>query len=318
MTTQKKIATLPGLGAVVLLGALLYVTQPFIFFFLAMLSAIVFLHEGGHYFAGRALKVKIEQFSIGFGPIIAERIHKDVSYSIRAFPLGGFVEFDKTSMKDLKPWKEIIISLAGPAVNFASPVIALTGIMLFKDRSLINAFITSLDITYETTTEFFVGLQQLAGNTLQVFTELFGKAPGEDAIVTASRGGEILESSTREFGRDAYITIFSILSVAIGALNLLPFGPLDGYNVLSRTVDAVVYSVTGKTEFVFKETKASQIYMSVGVAYLLIVQFGVVALELKNIPPLWLAFAGSLAGTAVMVDRIWLKPDVETVPVTRS
>ena len=61
---------------------------------LAMLSLIVFIHELGHYWVGRWCGVKIEAFSLGFGPEIFARVDKrGTRWRLAAFPLGGYVKF---------------------------------------------------------------------------------------------------------------------------------------------------------------------------------------------------------------------------------
>ncbi|MBV8104571.1 MAG: site-2 protease family protein [Hyphomicrobiales bacterium] len=62
--------------------------------FLAILSAIVFFHELGHYLVARRCGVKIDAFSIGFGPELAARVDSHgTRWRIAALPLGGYVKF---------------------------------------------------------------------------------------------------------------------------------------------------------------------------------------------------------------------------------
>ena len=62
--------------------------------FLFVMSAIVFFHEFGHYIVGRWCGVKIEAFSLGFGPELWARVDRlGTRWRIAAFPLGGYVKF---------------------------------------------------------------------------------------------------------------------------------------------------------------------------------------------------------------------------------
>src|ERR1700710_2044309 len=62
--------------------------------FVVVMSAIVFFHELGHYSVGRLCGVKIEAFSLGFGPEIWARVDRyGTRWRIAAFPLGGYVKF---------------------------------------------------------------------------------------------------------------------------------------------------------------------------------------------------------------------------------
>ncbi|MBP3619725.1 MAG: site-2 protease family protein [Clostridia bacterium] len=109
--------------------------------FLYILLAIVILlfmiliHEFGHYIAGKILKFKITEFAIGFGPAIFSRKSKKTGekFSLRAFPLGGYCAFEgeddkeesssETAFNNQKPWKRIIVFLAGVTANFLTAIL---------------------------------------------------------------------------------------------------------------------------------------------------------------------------------------------------
>lgn len=95
---------------------------------LLLLCALVFVHELGHFLAGKALDFGIKEFSIGFGPKLFSRIGKDgIRYSLRALPLGGYCAFqdedadgaEEDSFNNKAPWKRLIVMLAGVTFNFA-------------------------------------------------------------------------------------------------------------------------------------------------------------------------------------------------------
>lgn len=59
----------------------------------AVLTAIIVVHESGHFLAAYLQGIRVSKFAVGFGPILAKFNAKNVEYSLRAFPLGGFVGF---------------------------------------------------------------------------------------------------------------------------------------------------------------------------------------------------------------------------------
>lgn len=59
----------------------------------AVLTAIIVVHESGHFLAAYLQGIHVSKFAVGFGPILAKFNAKNVEYSIRAIPLGGFVGF---------------------------------------------------------------------------------------------------------------------------------------------------------------------------------------------------------------------------------
>ena len=63
------------------------------FWFLALLTVLVFVHEYGHYIVARWCGVKVEVFSIGFGPeLFGWTDSRSTRWKISAIPLGGYVK----------------------------------------------------------------------------------------------------------------------------------------------------------------------------------------------------------------------------------
>ncbi|KAJ6343406.1 hypothetical protein OIU76_005194 [Salix suchowensis] len=58
-----------------------------------VLTAIIVVHESGHFLAAYLQGIHVSKFAVGFGPILAKFNAKNVEYSVRAIPLGGFVGF---------------------------------------------------------------------------------------------------------------------------------------------------------------------------------------------------------------------------------
>ncbi len=93
------------------------------YFFISLfsLSAIIILHEVGHFLLARRSGVKIEEFGLGYPPRIFSFKKNDVVYSINAIPFGGFVRIlehngpDSFSSKSLS--KRSLILLAGVINN---------------------------------------------------------------------------------------------------------------------------------------------------------------------------------------------------------
>ncbi|MCF8474748.1 MAG: RIP metalloprotease RseP [Emcibacter sp.] len=72
-----------------LIDAIIYVVS-----FLGMLSILVFVHEWGHFIVARYNGVRVEVFSIGFGPEIwGKTDSKGTRWKVSYFPLGGYVKF---------------------------------------------------------------------------------------------------------------------------------------------------------------------------------------------------------------------------------
>src|SRR5215472_16118447 len=92
-------------------GALHYVG-----WFLVILTLLVFVHEFGHYFVARWNGVRVEVFSIGFGPeLFGRRDRAGTRWKFSAIPLGGYIKM----LGESDP------VAAGPAANFLFAVVVL-------------------------------------------------------------------------------------------------------------------------------------------------------------------------------------------------
>lgn len=60
---------------------------------IAVLAILIIVHEFGHFTAARAQGIRVNRFSLGFGPAIWKYQGTETEYAVRALPLGGFVGF---------------------------------------------------------------------------------------------------------------------------------------------------------------------------------------------------------------------------------
>src|SRR5215813_8888314 len=106
-----------------------------IFSFIFVLGAAVVLHEFGHFLVAKLFKIRVETFSVGFGPRIFGWKKGDTDYRLSAIPLGGYVKLggdesnaplEGEGAKDIPPeqmfnlrprWQRILVALAGPVMN---------------------------------------------------------------------------------------------------------------------------------------------------------------------------------------------------------
>jgi membrane-associated protease RseP (regulator of RpoE activity) len=60
---------------------------------LLILAGLIVVHEAGHFFAATWQGIRVNGFSIGFGPVLLQRRRRGVLFALRALPLGGYVSF---------------------------------------------------------------------------------------------------------------------------------------------------------------------------------------------------------------------------------
>ncbi|MFT6069385.1 MAG: regulator of sigma E protease [Bacteriovoracaceae bacterium] len=104
-----------------------------ILIFIIFLGPLVFFHELGHFFFARLFGVRVEVFSIGFGPKLLKYKMGDTEYAWSLIPLGGYVKMfgDNPLTKDEIPdedrphsfthknkWQRFWIVMGGPLANF--------------------------------------------------------------------------------------------------------------------------------------------------------------------------------------------------------
>src|SRR5262245_30542164 len=96
-----------------------------------LFGAAIFVHELGHFLMARARGLKIEGFSIGFGPKILSWTRNGVDYALRWIPAGGFVKLPQMVTSEaleghregteplppVSPFSKIMVALAGPTMN---------------------------------------------------------------------------------------------------------------------------------------------------------------------------------------------------------
>src|ERR671920_2406303 len=103
--------------------------------FIFILGAAVVIHEFGHFAVAKLLKIRVETFSVGFGPRLFGRKWGTTDYRLSAIPLGGYVKLggDESNaplegasspnippeeMFNLRPrWQRVLVALAGPVMN---------------------------------------------------------------------------------------------------------------------------------------------------------------------------------------------------------
>ena len=80
-----------------------------------MLGLIIAIHEFGHFIAAKKSGVYVEEFSLGMGPLIFKHKPKksETTYSLRAFPIGGFVAMAEKENKEFKIKKDRVLENKG-------------------------------------------------------------------------------------------------------------------------------------------------------------------------------------------------------------
>lgn len=125
-------------------------------YFALLLGGLIFFHEFGHFLFARLMGVRVETFSIGFGPALFKWKRGDTEYKLALIPLGGYVKmtgdepFQEVSEElravsfNYKPlWKRALVVAAGPIFNLILPFIVFF-ILFLTYTDLTPAYVGSL------------------------------------------------------------------------------------------------------------------------------------------------------------------------------
>ena len=135
------------------------------------LGVVVFVHELGHFLAARAMGIKVEAFSIGWGKAVLRKNIGGVEYRLGVFPIGGYCKMKgENDLRDAPtgkgaqftpepggfyaahPFRRIVVAFAGPFFNvlFAVAVFSVIWGIGFEMPTLDNRIVLVSDISGDT------------------------------------------------------------------------------------------------------------------------------------------------------------------------
>jgi regulator of sigma E protease len=190
--------------------------------YILILSLLVFVHEMGHYLAGRWSGIRIMAFSVGFGPEILGYTDKHgTRWKVSAIPLGGYVRFfgdaDVASRRDgsmaeelteeelaqtlngAKLWKRAVTVAAGPFANFLLAIVIFAGMFATMGKPISDPVVA--DIKPGSSAEA-AGIQRgdvllaLDGRTIETFDDVvryITMRPEIPVEVTVRRDGQEID-----------------------------------------------------------------------------------------------------------------------------
>jgi regulator of sigma E protease len=230
--------------------------------FLACIGPLIFIHELGHYFAGRWFGVKAETFSIGFGREV-----------VGWMPLGGYVKFkgdmnpagvpagewlslpaeERAQTFQAKPlWQRAIIVAAGPAVNFLFAIIVYMVVFGHygepRTRPLIAGVLqgSAAERAGLAPGDLVVSINGKSIDRFEDIASYVAIRPGKPMTITAERGGHVQSFkavSGSEISRDSFGNSARIGRLGIAGDEARGFAPIPWYGLpgaaVRQTVDTV-------------------------------------------------------------------------------
>jgi regulator of sigma E protease len=275
--------------------------------FLAMITPIIFFHELGHFLVARACGVRIDTFSIGFGPAIASwRDRWGTRWKIAWIPLGGYVKFfgddNAASVPDrerlgrlttserlvafpFKPlWQRALIVAAGPVANFVLAIVILVAFLMafgtYVAPPVVGGVVPG---SAAAQAGFHAGDKILSvnGTSIQSFDEI------QSMVIVWDRPGEMLTVEVDRAGKSFFFHVTPRLTTVnmiggpqkVEQLGIAAVGPKQwkrvGYGLFGATAEACgeTWSVVATTfdqlgRIVAGTSAASQLSGPIGIAKL--------------------------------------------------
>ncbi len=180
------------------------------------LGVLVVVHEAGHYFVARWSKMRVERFSIGFGPAVLKWRSGETQFQLAPVPFGGFVQI--TGMNPHEEFDEkdphvypnrpailrFLVILAGPAMNYVLSVLI---IFVFYLSAGVDQEVARWKVTTVEADKPAAGLLQQGDRLLRVngvevwnsrsdlpdFATEVQKGGGKPITITVERAGKVME-----------------------------------------------------------------------------------------------------------------------------
>lgn len=171
-----------------------------------MFGLLVAIHELGHFLTAKALGVRVNEFSIGMGPVLWKKKRGETQYSLRAFPVGGFCAMegedelsdDPDSFTRQPVWKRFLILLAGSGMNFLAGLLILLvvlGQMAAIRLPVITGFAEGFPLQSEQglmVGDEFLKIEGERVYTISDVSLLFARSNGKSMDLVIRRDGNVI------------------------------------------------------------------------------------------------------------------------------
>jgi regulator of sigma E protease len=192
-----------------------------LFWFLVLLTPLVFVHELGHYLVARWCRVRVEVFSIGFGPeLFGWNAKSGTRWKVCAIPLGGYIKMfgentlepnESGEVRELTPEEKSVsfehkrlsqraaVVFAGPAANYVFAILVLAVMYMTFGQSYTPAVITAIapeSAAARAGIESGDRVVSIDGDALERYEDLAGRValhPGDPMSIEIERDGETFQ-----------------------------------------------------------------------------------------------------------------------------
>lgn len=240
-----------------------------------VLGLLVFVHELGHFVVAKFMGMRVEEFAIGFGPVIYSNKEEDdeTTYSLRAIPLGGFnkiagmVESEDEVIDDKCFCRKSIAArmltiFAGAFMNFILPIIIF--FIVFLSSGIEN--IVDLPVVGEVMSERpayeaglvkgdkILSINDTKVNSWQGMSELIRNSHGEKLSFLLERNGEQQTIVvTPEYIAEKKVSLIGITPTT----EIIKLGVVDSFKLAVEKTGMIIKAmVVGLSQIISGSTNA--------------------------------------------------------------
>ncbi len=184
------------------------------------IGVLIIVHEAGHYFVAKWCKMRVDRFSLGFGPAILKWRHKETDFTLGPIPFGGFVQIDgmvltdevdpddKYAYPNRPTWQRFLTILAGPAMNYALAVVLAVGLYASVGVPTGTAwFSVNKAYDFDAVGKLMAGDRILSVNGEKVFAALDGEGQKGLASIVDEHGGKPMNLIVLRAGKEVAVSI---------------------------------------------------------------------------------------------------------------
>ena len=179
------------------------------------LAFLIVVHESGHYFVARWCKMKVDRFSIGFGPAIPgfKWLSKSgTQFQLAPLPFGGFVEIrgmnileeidpeDREAYPNRPAWMRFVTIFAGPATNYLSAIVLAFGLFMCHGVETRERYYTVAQVMdgFDASSKLQLRDRVVAVDGTQIRTDRYWTGPSLSKLVNQKKGGPVVLTVRRD------------------------------------------------------------------------------------------------------------------------
>lgn len=245
-----------------------------------ILGVIIFIHELGHFLSAKYFKMPVAEFAIGMGPKVYSYESLDTTYSIRAIPIGGFVNIEgmevesevEDGFNSKPPLARFIVLFAGVFMNFMLALIIIYGMVISGGKVIQNegAVIGNVMEQSKAYNVLYKGdkILEINDTRIEKWDEILGvvkkevQKEGDVLNLEVERGGQVVDLKIEPyFDQERKQPIIGILP----DYKVEKYGFIEGIKVTGTTfVEIFAQTLNGIKMLVTGKVKADEVTGPVG------------------------------------------------------